>query len=420
MAGNDVATGTLFDIDAARVAVVLNGSSGRLMVLDGDGLGGGGWKLMAPPIALSASNVASNWQRLVVRLNYTAKTYDLYLDGQMIAADIKFRLNNAAYVSWFSIKGHTGASAALDDLYVGVSNPLFADVNNNGIADTWETAMGLSLQDDNRSQDIDGDGLIGVIEYQNQSHPRDYYNGSVPVITSLVAGNGQPEAQGRVSVKVTRSSDGAILINAPVTLEVTTGAAKITASPGGLLGNSIVIRTDASGIGTGYVRFTTQSSDTLIATAQSGAQSASLSIALTPPASMPLKELLAKLSQAAPGAPITLENDFPSQEPSACTCDLQYGTLLIAAAAKAREEGNAGRVIDLIAAAKTKLAHAHAGALSPVQKSQYYFLSGIIAEKYEGRLNDARDNYQGAVSFDASNKRASEAYLRVQKVLSNN
>jgi hypothetical protein len=165
VAGADTTAGTLFDVDAARVAFVLNGASGQLVALDGDGLGAGSWKPLTPAIALSTGNVAAAWQRLTVRLDYIAKTYDLYLNGAMIAADLKFRLSGAAYVSWFSLKGATSANASFDDFYAGPVNPLFADVNNNGIADAWETAHGLSLSSDNRAADPDGDGLTNLQEY---------------------------------------------------------------------------------------------------------------------------------------------------------------------------------------------------------------------------------------------------------------
>jgi hypothetical protein len=170
VAGADTTAGTLFDVDAARVAFVLNGASGRLVALDGDGLGAGSWKTLTPAIALSTGNVAAAWQRLTVRLNYTTKTYDLYLNGVMIAADLKFRLSGAAYVSWFSLKGATTASASFDNLYAGPINPLFVDTNNDGlpddlsrtgdydhdgVSDLQEVLLGMNP----RNSDTDGDGM---------------------------------------------------------------------------------------------------------------------------------------------------------------------------------------------------------------------------------------------------------------------
>ena len=209
VAGTDVTTGTLFDIDAARLAFVLNGASGKLVALDGDGLGAGSWKTLTPAIALSTGNVTTAWQRLTVRLDYTAKTYDVYLNGAMIAADLKFRLSGAAYVSWFSLKGATGANASFDDLYAGPINPLFADANNDGLPDDlsrtgdfdhdgvsdlqemllgmnprnpdsdgdvlpdgWEVKYGLNpLANDANAPDVCGDGLTNLQAYQLGRNP---------------------------------------------------------------------------------------------------------------------------------------------------------------------------------------------------------------------------------------------------------
>ena len=81
---------------------------------NGDGLGAGTWKNVGPTVAVDAANAAQAWQRLTARLNYTTKTWDLYLNGAMVAADLKFRLNTATYFSWLSLKGRT-ATAKKDE-----------------------------------------------------------------------------------------------------------------------------------------------------------------------------------------------------------------------------------------------------------------------------------------------------------------
>jgi len=169
----------------------------------------------------------------------------------------------------------------VDDIFAGPQNPLFTDVNNNGLDDAWETAYGLSLSSDNRSTDSDGDGFSTIQEYIGHTSPIDYYNGALPIITSLVIGN-QPGPDGLVSVKITRASDGAPLVNAPVTFTVS-GANQISATAGGVLSAQVAVRTDSLGVARVYLVFSASPSEVVVATAQSGAQSTALSIPVSAP-----------------------------------------------------------------------------------------------------------------------------------------
>jgi len=268
VAGVDYTTATQLDVDAARVAFIKTGTTGQFAALDGDGAGAGAWKNLGPTVALDASAAASTWQRITARLNYTAKTWDLYLNGAMVAADLKFRLNTATYFSWLSLKGHTAGAVQLDDIFIGAPNPLFADTNNNGIDDAWETAHAMSLASDNRTSDPDGDGLSNVQEYLRGSDPQDYYNSSTPILTSLVDASGQPGPQGLISVKVTNSASSMPYANAPITFSVKTGASQITSIPGGALATQIQARTDGQGIAKCYILFNASATEIMQVTAQ--------------------------------------------------------------------------------------------------------------------------------------------------------
>lgn len=169
VAGADYASSTLFEVDAARVAFVKTGTTGQFAALDGDGAGTGTWKNLGPTVALDAAAAAASWQRITARLNYTTKTWDLYINGVMVEAGIKFRLKSATYFSWLSLKGHTAAPVQLNDIYIGAHNPLFTDINNNGIDDTWERSRGLSLMYENRTADADGDGASNLQEYLDET-----------------------------------------------------------------------------------------------------------------------------------------------------------------------------------------------------------------------------------------------------------
>jgi hypothetical protein len=165
VAGSDPTTGTLIDVDVAQIAFIQNGVAGQFVVLDGDEAGAGNWRTLSPAVTLDGNHTATDWQRITLRINYPEKTWDAYVGGNLVAHDLHFRVGTATYLTLFSVKGHAAASARLDDLYVGATNPLFEDANNDGIPDAWETAHGLSLQVNNRDADPDNDGLTNFEEY---------------------------------------------------------------------------------------------------------------------------------------------------------------------------------------------------------------------------------------------------------------
>jgi chitodextrinase/alpha-tubulin suppressor-like RCC1 family protein len=280
--GADPSTSTMFDVDAARVAFVQNGAIGQMQVLNGDGEGAGVWQPVGPALPLDASGIATSWHRLTLRLDYTMQTWDFYVDGAMVACDLGFRLNTDSYLAFFTATGQTTATGAFDNFSAGATNPLFSDVNNDGIDDSWETAHGLSLSEDDRYLSPTGNGQTVVQDYISGIDPNDYFAGILPVLTSLVASNGLLDAQGTVSVRVT-TPGGAVLPNAPLTFVTTTGASTISTAAGGTGSTQISVQTNAQGIASVYAAFTSLSPDVVDATAQSGGETTSISIPIAPP-----------------------------------------------------------------------------------------------------------------------------------------
>lgn len=257
VAGSDYASGTILDIDSAQVAFVLSGSTGRFAVLSGDGVGAGTWRQVGPQVPLDITQAPTAWQRVTVRLDYTKKRWDFYCGGVMVVADLPFRLNSATYFSLLALRGHTAGSVSLDDIFVGAINPLFADSNQNGIDDGWETAHGLLLTSDNRSDDPDGDGKLNIDEYLGGSDPQDFYNGAPPLMT-IVSGNNQTAPPGMLNpmplvVKVTTPSS-VPLTNAPVTFSISSGGGSLSATSGGAGEQVLTVRTAADGTATTYFK----------------------------------------------------------------------------------------------------------------------------------------------------------------------
>jgi hypothetical protein len=121
-----------------------------------------------------------------------------------------------------------------------------------------------------------------VQAYAAGTDPNDYYNGVLPVITSLVASNGQPGLDGSVAVRVTKP-DGTLLPNAPLTFALASGPSQIAAAPGGAPATQLAIRTDAQGVGKVYLNFNSATSAVLVVSACSGVQTTNLSLTLNTP-----------------------------------------------------------------------------------------------------------------------------------------
>ena len=289
VAETDVTTASIFDTGSARFAFALTRTGqGTLEAFRGNGAGSGTWVATGFTAPLATSNQTQSWVRLTARLDFTRQTWDLYANSQMVASDLPFYSSSITSLTSFTVTGDAATATALDALDIGATNPLFANLSNDGIADTWKTSHGLSLLTNDRNLDPTNNGQTAVQDYVNGTDPNDYYGGVLPTITSLVDPSGVPGPQGLVQVKVTRVSDGTVLVNAPVTLAVTTGASLISSAPGGSGSAEISVLTDSSGVAKAYVSFSVVESDVLVANAYSGSQTASLSVNLNQSTASPI------------------------------------------------------------------------------------------------------------------------------------
>lgn len=135
------------------------------------------------------------------------------------------------------------------------TNPLLADTDADGIPDAWEVDHGLNPLVNDAAADPDGDGASNLQEYQSSSDPWDFYNGATfnlaidsgdAQLGPASAWVGQP-----LVVRITNSS-GAPLSNAPVTFSLGQASGGLSATSGGGVSASTVVRTDATGRAAAY------------------------------------------------------------------------------------------------------------------------------------------------------------------------
>lgn len=142
------------------------GPYGEIFVLNGDGAGNGLWMSTGYYVLLDA-DVASDWLRMTYRLDYSTQRWDLYLNDTLQMIDIGFVDANAPPLSGFTLEGSTQGQTLFDEFEAGFINPLFTDVDNDGIEDAYELSEGLNTTFNDRNLDKDNDNIQNVFEFMN-------------------------------------------------------------------------------------------------------------------------------------------------------------------------------------------------------------------------------------------------------------
>jgi hypothetical protein len=175
---------TTFNVGNARFAFVIKGGQGNLQVFNGDGFGGGLWIATAFNIPLGVNNQAQNWVHLTARLDFYYETWDLYANGNMVAADVNLSDFTGTSLAFFTMQGDAATTTEIDDILAGPQNPLFVDSANDGIADSWKTAHGLNVNTNDRYISLP-DGLPVIMSYVAGANP----NAPPQIVTSSPAIN---------------------------------------------------------------------------------------------------------------------------------------------------------------------------------------------------------------------------------------
>ena len=144
---------------------------GRWVFLDGDSDGGGTWFSAGDTFVLDPSN-RTGWHRITLRFNLILNSWDLYIDGKLLAVDLGFVDALSPDSPVINIYGSSSGTAYLDTFSIMTSNPLFKDADLDGMDDAFEALYGLNSSIDDRNQDPDNDGFTNVEEYQYGIDPK--------------------------------------------------------------------------------------------------------------------------------------------------------------------------------------------------------------------------------------------------------
>jgi hypothetical protein len=185
-AGADESSSPKFSVlNAAQIAVVQSGSTGLVRVFNGNGSGSGTWQVTPASVSLDANGVTTSWVRITLRLDYTARKYDLYVNGVLAAININFTTYTQNTIGSWTFTGHASASTSVDDVFAVFEDPVAVDTDRDGMPDSWETPRGLNATVNDRDGDLDGDGVTNIAEYFLGTNPNNADSN----------GNGIPDGQ---------------------------------------------------------------------------------------------------------------------------------------------------------------------------------------------------------------------------------
>jgi len=119
-------------------------------------------------VPLAPDGTTADWLRLTFRQDYSAGKWDVYVDGQPALFDLP---SAGAGMPQLNVLSHQSIATRLDTFTAVPENPLFGDVDRDGMDDAWETAHGLDPARNDRDGDPDGDGLINAQEFVHGTDP---------------------------------------------------------------------------------------------------------------------------------------------------------------------------------------------------------------------------------------------------------
>lgn len=113
------------------------------------------------------SLTALDWHRFTLRqdlgISGTGRHWDFYLDGVLMGTGLALPVGSDPAIAFrVAAPGQVSSHdfVTVDDLAVSETSPLFADADNDGLADTWEATFGLPTDGDSRAATVLGQSAV--------------------------------------------------------------------------------------------------------------------------------------------------------------------------------------------------------------------------------------------------------------------
>ena len=142
-------------LDFQRYSNVDNNPSGYIRVMDGDE-----WVHTGIFYGLGPGGSAKAGKALVLRLDSQAGVWDLYILGDLWLADLNYVTGKNNII----ITLGSEFNSALANILITKSNPIFEDINKDGLPDSFEREQGYTPTTNNRQALIPG-GTESLLEY---------------------------------------------------------------------------------------------------------------------------------------------------------------------------------------------------------------------------------------------------------------
>ncbi|MGC4013393.1 MAG: RHS repeat-associated core domain-containing protein [Luteolibacter sp.] len=167
---------------------------------------------------------ASAFLRVTMRQDYDHKVWDLFIDGQMVAANLGFegRGTNLTAIEFY---GSLAGKVHLDELQADPANMLFTDTDKDGLPDAWETANGGNpLVYDRDTLDANGKSLLQKYMESLWASGSKIPNGKIPASLNAGGGNTIPpltvlashQPVGAVNGSMSVGGDGSAVYTIPI------------------------------------------------------------------------------------------------------------------------------------------------------------------------------------------------------------